>query len=169
MLGYTGKFKKEAVASVLQAVDKFPMPTAEGIGSAQREVLRMNTLRRASYIYTAIQRVEKELANASAHGVPNDEAVTTVNALEERYFRAHVQAAAQRILAANKVDGLQWKYGDVLGWYAVKDAKTSKDCLAADGKNFSAHVPPVIGWPGVVHMNCRCYPGKPHKRAEMLP
>jgi hypothetical protein len=74
----------------------------------------------------------------------------------------------QRMLAAGKIDALQWRYGNTLGWYAVHDKKTTKECLWAHGKNFSAMFPPAIGWPGLTHTNCRCYPGRPWRRGAMM-
>ena len=71
--------------------------------------------------------------------------------------------------AAMNTDMASWSYGDLLGWYTVRDARTSAECLAADGRNFSASAPPLIGYPGAVHPHCRCYPGPAHPGGRMLP
>jgi hypothetical protein len=169
LLKANSPFQQQAVMNVLQRCEKFPQPTLQAIGAAQREVIKMNTMRRAAYIPTAVQRVTTALESDRARGYTNAAAVKRANAAEDRWFAQHVRADYQRMAAANRIDGLQMQHGNVLGWHAVKDKKTTASCLAADGNNFSAITPPQIGWPGVVHMNCRCYPGEPFKNAEMLP
>ena len=56
----------------------------------------------------------------------------------------------------------------LVGWKAVMDSRTSAECAAANGKNFPADRPPVIGWPGAVHPHCRCVPTKPYAGAGMV-
>ena len=161
ILGATSYLRRKALRLVLGIVDRFPLPRQEAIGAAQRFAIEQNLLRRAAYIPTSMKRIE----GALARGDSAEEAVIP----EHRYFAQHVQAAQQRVLSAEKIDGLRWRYGDVLGWYAYPDGKVTAECRDANGKNFRADVPPRIGWPGFVHVNCRCYPGRPHRRGVMLP
>jgi len=114
-------------------------------------------------------RLRTAIDTAMAQGASLADAEQEVRTNEAVYFRQHVQAAGQRMFAASKIDSLAMQYGPVLGWYAANDKRTTAECRAANGKNFSALAPPAIGWPGVVHMNCRCQPGPPYKNAEMLP
>lgn len=158
-----------ALTLVLRILDRYPAPELEGIGAAQRYTIRMNELRRAAYLVNAVHRVVGEVLRARARGVPLEQASQQAYALEDRYFAQHVTASNQRMHAATKIDALNERYGPVLGWYARHDKKTTPECLAADGRNFWASVPPAIGWPGMVHVACRCYPGKPHRRGAMLP
>jgi uncharacterized protein with gpF-like domain len=47
--------------------------------------------------------------------------------------------------------------GDLpLRWDAQLDRRTTPECRAADGGIFTASQPPTIGYPGTVHMSCRC-------------
>lgn len=155
--------------AILTLIERFPMPKQIGIGAAQRHVIEMNLLRNAAFVEVSAHRMLREVNDRLARGESQSEAVSSVAAQENRYYSQHYAASAQRLNAANKIDGLEQLYGPVLGWYAVSDPKTTAECRAANGKNFSALYPPAIGWPGVVHTNCRCYPGAPYPGAGMLP
>lgn len=157
-----------ALMLVLKITDSFPRPPMEGLGEAQREILRINAERRASYVLAAYRRVLRSIQHAMARGASLEEATAAAESQERTYFSQHVRADAQRVVAASKIDALAEQYGPVLGWYAVNDQRTTSECRAASGKNFSALVPPAIGWPGIVHVHCRCQPGKPHRGARML-
>jgi SPP1 gp7 family putative phage head morphogenesis protein len=80
---------------------------------------------------------------------------------EKAYWAAHRQAAKRRVDAAVEVDNMLARHGyqGMLGWHAKMDARTSAECRAAHGRNFHVLEPPVIGYPGSVHPNCRCAPG----------
>jgi hypothetical protein len=158
-----------ALRIALSLLEEYPAPAMEGIGAAQTAIIRENELRRSAYTVTASSRLRLALADARAHGQDMPEAERTVREVERRYFQQHVQATAQRMHAATNIDDLALRYGPVLGWYAAKDRKVTAECKDADGKNFSALSPPAIGWPGIVHVNCRCQPGRPHRKGEMLP
>jgi len=169
LLHLKDKTEEKALETVLHTLEKYQLPKMEGLGAAQRYVIQLNEQRRAAYVPTAVARVTRQLKQYSAQGLTNEQAVRQVNAQENRYFGQHIQAAQQRVLAASKIDGLRYRYGDVLGWYARMDSdKTTPECRAANGKNFSALKPPKIGWPGLVHVNCRCEPGKPFRDGKML-
>lgn len=157
-----------ALRVALEVTEQFPEPSLQGVGAAQAEMIRENTLRRAAYVVNSMMRLRKAIEDARAHGQSLNEAEQSVRTSEAVYFRQHVQAAGNRMAAASKIDALASSYGPILGWYAQEDRRTTPECRAADGKNFSALYPPEIGWPGVVHMNCRCQPGPPHRNGGML-
>lgn len=89
-------------------------------------------------------------------------------AREQQFWNAHVAASNRRLYAAHGVDEAASKNGKLLGWYATIDARTTDDCRAANGRNFYATKPPVIGFPGGVHLFCRCIAGPPHPEAKMV-
>lgn len=159
---------REALQIALSIIDEFPMPRMQGVGAAQAEMIRENELRRSAYLVNALGRLRRELETARAQGASPD-VTENIRYAERRFYAQHVQASAQRILAASEIDALGQQYGTTLGWYAKNDKRTTAECRDANGRNFSALVPPKIGWPGVVHMHCRCRPGAPHRGASMLP
>lgn len=168
-LAIRDRLGKEALQIVLSILEEFPPPPMQGVGAAQSEMIRENVLRRSAYLLSALQRLRTELADARAHGENLSVAANTARYAERRNFALHIQASAQRVLAASDVDALAGQYGTTLGWYAKNDKRTTAECRNANGKNFSAINPPTIGWPGVVHVHCRCRPGAPHRGASMLP
>jgi uncharacterized protein with gpF-like domain len=56
----------------------------------------------------------------------------------------------------------------VLGWYSVRDERTTWDCLVRHGKNFHVSEPPGGMLPGSVHPRCRCSAGPPHPGARII-
>lgn len=158
-----------AIGLAVAILENYPQPRLEGIGEAQRATISQNELRRAAFLLNSIDRIQRELLAQLAQGATVEAASQAVRGAEERYFGQHVTASQSRMDAASKIDALQARYGDVLGWYAKKDKRATEECRNADGHNFSALTPPAIGWPGMVHVNCRCSPGPPHRRAAMLP
>lgn len=115
---------------------------------------------RATYILEASRRISADMKL----GVPSGEALQT----ERRFFDLHKQAADRRFAVARSIDVARERFGDTLGWYAKKDGRTTPECRAAHGKNFDATLMPRIGYPGTVHMRCRCLAGPPHKNAKLL-
>lgn len=88
---------------------------------------------------------------------------------EKRLYGAHLAAERRRAKAADAVDAAAAKYGPVLGWWATRDDRTTPACFAAHGSNFSALVPPAMGWPGTIHAGqCRCKPVAPWPGGDML-
>lgn len=159
-MSLTSKVERSSLETTLEVIDRYPSPRMEGIGPAQREVNRLNDMRRAAFVLASYRRVQAQQSQNETH----DDILKS----EQRFYAQHFTAATNRMQAANKIDGMSWKYGTLLGWYAQKDSRTTPDCLNADGKNFSAIIPPRIGWPGIVHVQCRCQPGKPFLRGEIL-
>lgn len=125
-------------------------PTALSI--AEKANLRY----RAAFIIRALRRIavapDKKLALKRELG----------------FWKAHLKANDRRKTMARRVDFARGRYGDLLGWYAKMDDRTSAECRAADHRNFNALVPPVIGYPGSVHLHCRCVPGPPFEGAKMV-
>lgn len=125
-------------------------PTAVGIA------MRANLRYRAAFIIRALRRImaapDKKLALKR----------------ELDFWKGHLKANQRRVNVARRVDYARGRFGDLLGWYAKMDARTSAECRAADGRNFQALDPPVIGYPGGVHLHCRCVPGPPHPGAKMV-
>jgi hypothetical protein len=128
----------------------------------------MNELRRAAYLVNAMARIRTAGSAASASGLSRTDALAKAKDAERVYFRQHIKASQMRQLAGSKIDGLAERYGNELGWVAKMDRKTTAECRNAHGKNFDARTPPAIGWPGVVHAECRCRPGPPWPQARML-
>lgn len=124
--------------------------SAAGIAAAA------NLRYRAAFIKNAVRRIaaapDKKLAIAR----------------ELTFFKAHLVAGKRRLLMGKRVDVARGRWGDLLGWYAKMDARTSAECRAADGRNFEVLAPPVIGYPGSVHPHCRCVPGPPFPGAKMV-
>lgn len=128
-----------------------------------------NAIRRAAYLVMASRRLAPALASK------DEGRIEQAKAVEGRYREAHERATRLRSEAAYRiVDQIADKGTDrngeiLLGWKATLDARTSVDCRWANGRNFNALVPPVIGWPGTVHESCRCRPVPPYptrKRVE---
>ena len=117
--------------------------------------MRRNAVgRRARYILAAARRVS-EGGSAKA---------------ERALFGAHLRAEEGRVEGARAIDRAAEKWGPVLGWFATRDTRTTPECFASHGGNFSALAPPSIGWPGTLHGgNCRCKPVAPWPEAAMLP
>lgn len=144
-------------AGILLAVLKIAMSrpvkhtvTVLPVASATASVSQQEAMFRALYVWNATQRVESASDRTKALEA------------EQRYFNQHLDAVRKRRGAANAVDKARARYGDELGWYAVMDSRTSPECRAANGKNFSATRVPFIGFPGAVHPSCRCKPGRKH-------
>lgn len=141
---------KSALKAFRGATVKPKTPTALGI--AERANLRY----RAAFIIRALGRIAKAPDKKKAL------------ALELKWWKAHLKANERRKTMARRVDWARGRYGDLLGWYAKMDDRTSAECRAAHGRNFHALQPPVIGYPGGVHLRCRCVPGPPHPGAKMV-
>lgn len=100
-------------------------------------------------------------ANRMMHG--------STPAREQHYLRLHNEAKQARRDAGDAADRMAEIHGDILSWRAVRDGRTTPDCAAADGKNFSVSEPPLMGFPGGVHPYCRCTAGPPIEGAQTIP
>jgi SPP1 gp7 family putative phage head morphogenesis protein len=125
-------------------------------------------------------------ADATAPGAPppNEYGRQTPGQAEERareaearYFQRHLYAEGRRLRSAALVDMAARLNGDregleqatLLGWRAVIDGRTTPECRQAHGKNFRADRIPDIGWPGAVHIHCRCSAGPAIPGAPLIP
>jgi hypothetical protein len=120
---------------------------------AQRVTAAEEANYRAAFLLNSSRRIE----DAWRRGVaPADQAKREIH-----YWALHHKAAANRLAMARGVDVAAQSFGQVLGWYATLDDRTSTECRRAHGHNFRADQRPLIGWPGTVHPSCRCRPGVP--------
>lgn len=160
---------RRAMLVALLVVMEMPPETTGVAGSATLNASRTNLIRRAQFALNASKRLTRDVFDARARGEGIRTALAAGMARERRYFGQHRDAIWQRSMAAMNVDMAARDYGDLLGWRTVLDSRTSADCRAANGKNFYASSPPLIGYPGSVHPHCRCYAGPPRIGARMLP
>ncbi len=138
-------------------IPHFRVPTLPS-ATASAENAKMEATYRAHYVYAALQRV---------HGLVGPDLQAAL-AREQTYFNQHIEATRNRRKASAAVDQAASRYGDELGWYAKMDSITSAECRAANGKNFSASRMPAIGYPGMVHPNCRCHAGRKHATSQTV-
>lgn len=130
-----------AVLSLIGAGGVVFTAIPEKVGPAESFIRRTTVTRRARYILAATKRLQ-------AGGSPT---------AERALYRAHLAAEEKRAEAGRRVDEAAARFGPTLGWDSVRDSRTTRECAHAHGSNFSALVPPLIGWPGTLHGgNCRC-------------
>lgn len=87
---------------------------------------------------------------------------------EAANFLSHRRAQKAREQKLGVIDDAVARWGTLLSWRAVLDEGTTAECREAHGKNFSVTDPPAIGFPGLVHINCRCVPGPPTYSGERI-
>lgn len=125
-----------------------------------------NIHRRASYLINAGRRVSRAYTSGGLAGMRD------AYEREKGYWAQHQHAARNRHAAARAVGEAMERYSSVrLGWHAVMDSRTSRECRQAHGRNFDPTRIPPIGYPGSVHPHCRCRPGVPFvtsKRVESI-
>lgn len=129
-------------------------------GTAQRVALDAAELYRAAYVMNAARRTQQRI----------DAGMTPLQAVqaERRTTQAHMEAQGRRFEMANRVDHQAILTGPLIGWYSTLDSRTTPECKAAHGRNFKLDEPPRIGYPGSVHMRCRCKPGPPHRTTRLV-
>lgn len=149
-LAFLKALGKAALKAFRRATVKPKSPTAEGIADLA------NLRYRAAFIKNALRRIAKA----------PDWRIALKRELD--FWKAHIRAGQRRKLMGKRVDFVAKRHGELLGWYAKMDDRTSAECRAADGRNFLAFTPPVIGYPGGVHPHCRCVPGPPYPGAKMV-
>jgi hypothetical protein len=159
----------QALGAVLAMVTAYPPPLTGVIGEASRQTARMNTARRAQYVVAAAKRVLGAARDARAKGESVKDAFRDALATERRYYLMHLAAMKNRANAAAETDKAAAKYGNLLGWKARMDDRTSAECRIANGQNYYASSIPDIGIPGAVHPSCRCKPVRPWPGGKLLP
>lgn len=97
-----------------------------------------------------------------------DEALRDAFDAERRHMAAHRAAQTNRLRAAAAADRAAARWGAVLGWVAVRDSRTTWDCLRLDGLSFRVDEPPGGHYPGAVHARCRCRTGPPNPGARIV-
>jgi hypothetical protein len=158
-----------ALRTALHVVMSFPPDQLGAMGPATMQVMRMNQIRRAQFVVASARRVTRALADGRARNVKMSDTLSRVLTSERRYYGQQLQAGWSRMSAASRTDSAASLYGTVLGWAARMDSHTSAECRAADGRNYRADTMPLIGYPGMVHPHCRCFPARPFRSAKMLP
>lgn len=155
-------------------VGPFPGFTYRREGAASKAQFSAELRYRAAFILNSARRVSVELtsgggvvpgaggssgSNGGGGGVV--ESARKALAKEREYWQRHRDAQDRRAEAARVVDENEKMFGSRLGWYARRDARTTAECLAAHGSNFEVGSRPDVGYPGQVHVFCRCRPGPP--------
>ena len=158
-----------SLSAVLGDVMSRPPPVTGVIGAASEQVARQNAARRAQYVIAASKRVLTAAVQARAHGTSARAAMIEQLDRERNFYQMHQRAMWQRAAAAGKTDMAALEHGNLLGWLAVNDKRTSPECKAASGKNYYASRMPDIGYPGSAHVSCRCLPSAPWPGAPLLP
>lgn len=132
-----------------------------GLGARiSRSVADVESYYRAAYVIAAAARIQA----AIDAGQP----VTVAVDLEKHNAAAHAAARKRRLDAASRVGKSAELYGPLLGWNLDPTLNNEIECITADGNNFYADQPPLIGYPGLVHDRCGCYPGPPHEGGGMV-
>lgn len=151
----------QAVMLALLLVDRGTKHQPRMVGSTEiaRAQRRMEAHYRAAYLLAAAQRITRSIA---AGKTPRAAVVG-----ERPYWKAHERARRARMLASAAVARAAAEHGVLLGWHIVLDGHATPECKAADGTNFSALHPPLLGWPGTLHGGtCRCRAGAPFPYAQ---
>lgn len=155
----------EAVLALVMAQP----PEATGFyGHVTAQAAQLNHMRRAQFVIAAARRVHQALIEARSADRPLGQALADALAAERRYYGQHLVAMWARNKAAAAIDSAAMLHGRLLGWNTVLTPTTTPECLAANRHNFLADQMPPIGWPGLAHPGCRCYPGPPFPGAPMV-
>lgn len=129
-------------------------PPLPDLGPAGRANERINVVRRAQYLVNAATRLVQPEHSIDA---------------ERRHLESHLNAVRARTEATARVDKAAALHGPELGWHAILDSRTTPECRAAHGHNFSAFNAPKIGYPGTLHGGtCRCRAGTPFAGARSV-
>lgn len=122
---------------------------------AQSYVRTTEVPRHSRYLVAAAKRFQQAQSQEEGQAIMQR---------ERRYLSQHLAAVQRSREAAKRVDNAVQRYGTTqLGWWAHMDSKTTPECAAANGTNFDAAKPPLIGYPGTLHGGtCRCHAGPAH-------
>src|SRR5215472_12990853 len=153
------KVRQASLRSALRIVMDHPPDRAGFHGTAGAQAARLNLIRRAQFLVASSRRFSADQARVLSGGDPF--ALRGAANRERRYYGMHLDAMWNRARAAEQTDLAAADYGMLLGWYTKCDSRTSPECLAANRHNYRADKMPAIGFPGGVHLYCRCVPGPP--------
>lgn len=160
------KISHAALQSVLGVVYGMPPGQTGFHGAAGQYASRVNTARRAAFVMAAARRMQDAIGRARSLHQPG--LITDQLRAERRYYGQHLVTSWGREQAAAKIDSMSMIHGRLLGWYTVHTPTTTPECAAADRHNFLVDTQPPIGWPGMAHPGCRCYPGAPIPGAALV-
>lgn len=160
------KISQAALSAALGVTMAMPPGQTGFHGPAGALAARTNLARRAAFVMSAARRMQTAIEQARAQHSPG--VITDALRAERRYYGQHLVAAWGREKAAAAIDSASMIHGRLLGWYTVHTPTTTPECAAADRHNFYADTPPPIGWPGMAHPGCRCYPGAPFPGAALV-
>lgn len=156
-----------ALAVATRVTGKGSRSTAAG--PAEKVTATGQNAYRAAYILAAARRIDAAVSAANGDPAAQRAALAAALQTETRYAGQQLQAQDNRTASARAVDAVSRKHpGPLLGWKAVLDERTSPDCRAASGRNFSPTRPPAIGLPGAVHNACRCRAVAPFANAKLV-
>lgn len=156
-------------ANWLATMASSPLPTAGSLGvpegPCQDIEIDHAAAWRAMYLIAAADRLGEVVAGEGE--TTSAASLRDAMAAEQRYFGKHLEAEARRMRSAALQDMAARLTSDrgpedvapLLNWHAVMDERTTFECRQANGYNFRADRMPVIGWPGAVHVKCRCTAG----------
>lgn len=161
------KITSAAVEAALEVVMHYPPDAAGFYGPAGAQTARLNLIRRAQFLVSSAIRLTGEYARLRAGEITKEDMAAAL-VREVRYYGQHQEAIWARQRAAAQADSAAMDYGALLGWYTVHDSRTSAECRAADRHNFRVDKMPSIGFPGGVHIHCRCMPGPPFPGAPLV-
>jgi len=158
--------KAKVAEAALGIVMGHPPEAAGFYGPATANVARINLIRRAMFVAASIFRLtgDDRLMEAGAGAGYWTRGVER----ERGFYGQQLVAGWNREKASAAVDSASMDHGRLLGWYSKRDRKTSPECRMAHGANFYADQMPSIGYPGMVHPNCRCEPGPPFPGARII-
>lgn len=160
--------KARVLEAVLALVMAHPPEAAGFFGHVTAQTAKLNHIRRAQFVITATRRVSQALVEARSADQPLGSALDAAISAERRYYAQHLMAMWARNRAAAAIDSASMLHGRLLGWNTVLTPTTTAECLAANRHNFLADQMPPIGWPGLAHPGCRCYPGPPFPGAALV-
>jgi len=156
------KLRQAAARAMLEIVMGHPPDAAGFYGPATTQVARLNLVRRAQFLVASIKRTNADFASG------DPQRILDARERERHYYEQHMLANWSRERAAAQVDSASMEWGRLLGWYAVIDRRTEIECRLANRHNFYADKMPSIGYPGMVHLHCRCQPGPPFPGARIM-
>lgn len=152
------------VSLARQTADEFALLPRDNAPATRvlHQMATQNAMQRAAYLINAARRL------APSYTKRDENARARARFIENRYRAAHEEAERKRSSSARQVAETASEFGInargelLLGWEAVIDDRTSADCRWANGRNFDALDPPPIGYPGTVHLWCRCIAVAPY-------
>lgn len=130
-----------------------PLPVPTG-ATARYRTASGEPWRRAAYLLGASRRITTALT--APGGQSRAAALADAVQVEQRYWRQHLDAAARRAEAADRVDTAARSTGR-FRWVTRGDSRVTPDCRRLNRRVFPVDRPPDGLYPGQMHGQCRCY------------